>query len=232
MAVTIRASSAAGNTTDPLSTGTGVLNFGSTIQAGDTMVVAFGYARSSDVVTSVQDNNGNNFTRLVFVVNAPAFVTTQIWYCYLASGTATSVTVSMSNNSGAASFMWGAGFTGIDSSSAAGNTTTDISDTGASQITPSISSGTPNDGLFIAAMQGDANRTWDADVSTFPYTTGIHGNTTFFTAGADYRIVSATETNNHGVTLSAGSNTAHILGVLHGTASATVNTNMLPGISF
>ena len=96
MAVALRASSEVSNTSQPFAaTGAVTLTLGATAQAGDLLVCAFGYGANRSV-TSVQDNNANNFTQLVGVFNGSAFVRAEIYYLYLAA-TATSVTVTLSS---------------------------------------------------------------------------------------------------------------------------------------
>lgn len=214
MPVTLRASSLATNTTDPFAAAGPTLALGATAQTGDVVFAAFAVT-ANETVTSVVDNNANAFTLLATVQNGGAFLTGWIYFRRVASGTVTSVTATLGGTVGSPSAFTVGAFVGMADSSIAGNTATDITDTGATHATGNVTT-TVADGLLLALLAGDSART----VSTAdPDYTVVTAFSTGWFFGVDYRILSATETNNHTLTMSAAMNSAHILGELHGAAS-------------
>lgn len=204
-----RGGTAASSVGTIFSTGSATLTLGATAQIGDLLVVTFAIT-GNRTVSSIQTNNAESLTLLDSALNAGSFINTFVYWKVLTS-TASNVTVTLSGSLGTDCGIWGGAYTGASVPSVAGSTATDITDTGTTQDTGNVTT-TTSVALLIAALSGDAARTVstaDADYVSAVATTG-----SFFAFVTDYRILAATETNNHSVVLNAGMNSAHVLGAL------------------
>ena len=213
MAVALRASSIASSTGGVFSASAdATLALGVTAQADDVVVVAFGVSANRSVV-SVVDNNANNFTLLVGAQRSDAFITEAVYFLKVASGTVTSVTVELDGTVGTDSALVVGAFTGLAASSIAGDTDTDITTSAAIKTSPSVTT-TVADGLLVAAIVCDASRT--VSVADPDYVSVLAFNGGSFSFVFDYRILSATETNNHTIELNNTCFSAHVIGELRG----------------
>jgi len=217
MAVALRASSLATSTGAIFTTGAATLALGTAAQVGDVVVAAF--ATSHNRTATVTDNNSNAFTELVYAQRAANFISTGIYFRRVASGTVTSVTVTLDGTVTTDCGLSVGAWTSMAESAIAGNTATDVTTATALQTTPNVTT-TVADGLLVSTITGDAARTFTTADPDYVVVTAFTGTSFYF--GFDYRILSATETNNHTVTMSAAVSSAHTIGELRGAvASAT-----------
>jgi len=209
----LRSGSAASSVGTIYSAGSATCTLGTAALAGDSVVVGSGWTHNRTVTTAV-DNNANALTSVFTSNNSGNFVTAVAYTRYVSSGTVTSVTITLSANVASSAGIWCAAFTNSATSGLVGATSVNNAGSGATHSAGSTTTTAANSLLFSVIAGGMSRTVSTADGD---YTVAVaDSGSAFFFFGVDYRLLTATETNDHTLTMSGGMASAHGLGELQG----------------